>query len=342
MHPTRPIEEETSESSLKEAVDRYLAWQRTSGRKHPASAKALRPLAQSLQRWSFQTGPERPVKELTLPELEGYLHWLRGEHDFGDGPRAGVGEQTIKTQFTMIRAFLTWLRDRNYDLHASLFRGGKFAMSAPDVKEEKYDVYRPEELGLLWQATHEVDDKSNQYRNRAILAVLLGSGIRLGELANLDDADFTGDHLFIRESKNRRQRFVPITGVVQEAIRAYLARRRNQAPDPDGREPLFLGEGGVRLSEVGVTKVIQRLKKWADGGLQKPMVAGVHKFRHTYATFTLIKERNLKGGHNIWELKDRMGHKTLAITERYEHVLDPTIRIPSEWDRFIYVGNGRA
>lgn len=343
MHPRPTHEQETSASSLGEAVERYLSWQKTQGRKHPVTEKTLRPLRQSLTRWLSWHGSETPVKEFTLRNLEDYLAYLRGEHDFGDGvARPGLKDQSIKTQFSMLRAFLNRLGKWDYELHPSLFpRGGEFAMESPDVKKEFYDVYKPEELDQLRRAIGEVD-RGHRYRNYAIFAVLLGAGLRLGELANLDDEDFRGTELFIRDPKNREQRFVPITGVVQEAIREYKAKRGTVQRGAADREPLFWGEDGDRLSETGITKVIQRLKKYADGGRQKPMVAGVHKFRHSMATYTVIRERqHLPGGCNIWELSKRLGHKSIGITERYLHY-DPNLKVPESWGRFIYMSSGEG
>jgi integrase/recombinase XerC len=342
MHPRRTHEQETSASSLGEAVERYLTWQKTQGRKHPATDKTMRPLRQSLQRWLAWTDPKTPVKDFSLRNLEDYLTWLRDDHDFGDGKvRPGLGDQSIKTQFSMIRAFVNRLGKWDYSLHPSLFpRGGEFAMETPDVKKEFYDVYTPDELTRLWSAIGEVD-RGHRYRNYAIFAVLLGAGIRLGELANLRDEDFRGNELFIRDPKNREPRFVPITGLVQEAILEYKAKRGAVQRGAGEEEPLFWGEEGGGLSEPGITKVVQRLKKYADGGLTKPMVAGIHKFRHTYATYTVIRERQLKGECNIWELSKRMGHKSIAITERYLHY-DRNMKVPESWGRFIYIPSGEG
>lgn len=151
-------------------------------------------------------------------------------------------------------------------------------------------------------------------RDRAILELLYGSGLRVAELCGLDL-----EHLDLRSGrvrvlgKGRKQRQVPLGDQSVAALRAYLESARGvlMAKHPDGpdRFALFLNSRGNRLGPRGVR---ERMKRYAtERGL--PPVSP-HGLRHSFATHLL------DGGADLRTVQELLGHENLATTQIYTHV----------------------
>lgn len=159
------------------------------------------------------------------------------------------------------------------------------------------------------QAEAMVEDPSqggwHQQRNRAILELLYGSGLRVAELAALDLKDLLLDRglVRVRHGKGDKERQVPMGGAAERALASWLTLR---GVEPG---PLFLNRHARRLSARWMHKVAQQ------SGL-KAGVAGVHPhaLRHSCATHML------EGGADLRSIQEQLGHASLGTTQRYAHV----------------------
>jgi site-specific recombinase XerD len=149
-----------------------------------------------------------------------------------------------------------------------------------------------------------------------ILAVLYGTGIRRGELYNLNISDWnsTDQTLRIKSDKVNLERLFPVPGSLFPYLEAYLPQRQNLLLrlGVTEQEALFVGSRGQRLSGFSVSRAIQRLAEKAD----IPIVT-LHQFRHTCAS-DLLEE-----GLGLAEVQKVLGHATVATTVRYLHIADP-------------------
>jgi integrase/recombinase XerC len=149
-------------------------------------------------------------------------------------------------------------------------------------------------------------------RDTAVLALLYGCGLRLGEALALNRRDAPrsrGDEIatLVVMGKGRKQRAVPVLPVVAAAIEDYLAA----CPyDGDGETPLFRGARGARLSPRLVQLRLQQLR--ARLGL--PESATPHALRHSFATHLLA------GGGDLRTIQELLGHASLSTTQRYTDV----------------------
>ncbi len=152
-------------------------------------------------------------------------------------------------------------------------------------------------------------------RDRAILELLYGTGIRVSELCglNLDDFDFKHDSARVR-GKGRKERIVPFGAKAKEALEAYLGVRGQilaEAPEEE-REPmaLFLNYQGTRISTRSVGRMIDKyLKICADVHNISP-----HSLRHSFATHLL------SAGADLRAIQELLGHARLSTTQKYTHV----------------------
>ena len=141
-------------------------------------------------------------------------------------------------------------------------------------------------------------------RDTALLTLLYGCGLRLGEALALTGADLPEDEVLRVTGKGDKQRIVPMLPVVREAIDAYI----QASPYPVGpSQPLFRGARGGALNPGVVQRQVRRLR--AHLGL--PDSATPHALRHSFATHLL------QGGGDLRAIQELLGHASLSTTQRY-------------------------
>lgn len=149
-------------------------------------------------------------------------------------------------------------------------------------------------------------------RDRAILELLYGSGLRLGECvgALVSDLDLAQRMLFVRNGKGRKDRVVPITECAVVALDVYLRESRPELLRDTRQEALFLSKYGGGIAAHVVRGLLERHAKAA--GLRVRIYP--HLLRHTCATHLL------KGGADIRHIQELLGHARLETTALYAHV----------------------
>ena len=146
-----------------------------------------------------------------------------------------------------------------------------------------------------------------QARDAAILTLLWGAGLRLGEALGLNGEDMPQGDTLLVTGKGNKQRLVPILPVVREAIAAYV----KLCPYPIAAgTPLFYGARGKRLDPA----IVQKAMRAARRALNLPETATPHALRHSFATHLLA------GGGDLRTIQELLGHASLATTQRYTEV----------------------
>lgn len=148
-------------------------------------------------------------------------------------------------------------------------------------------------------------------RDRALLEVLYGTGVRVGELVGLRGRDLRLPSRTARiRGKGRVERDAPLTEAAARAVEAYLERRREAGVPLEPEGPVFLNARGGRLTDRSVRRVLDRwLREAAIARRVSP-----HTLRHTFATHLLA------GGADLRAIQELLGHKSLSTTQKYTHV----------------------
>lgn len=158
--------------------------------------------------------------------------------------------------------------------------------------------------------------KPAQLRDRAILEVLYGCGLRVSELCALDVDRVVGNEGFIIVlGKGGKERIVPFSGAASRATELYLEQGRPALAKGNTTSALFLNSRGGRLSRQSVFKMVQ--KTGLSIGIKN---LHPHSLRHSCATHML------EGGADLRIIQDMLGHSDISTTQIYTHVQRSHIR----------------
>lgn len=148
-------------------------------------------------------------------------------------------------------------------------------------------------------------------RNRAIVEVLYGSGLRVSELLNLKISNiYLEEGYMLVEGKGNKQRLVPISEEAVVQIKNWNLHR-NELSIKEGQEDyLFLNRSGRKLTRMSIFNLVKQLAERA--GIHKNV--SPHTFRHSFATHLL------ENGANLRVIQQLLGHESITTTEIYTHV----------------------
>jgi site-specific recombinase XerD len=265
------------------------------------------------------------IKNITLVSSE-HVQWFINYIKYRrNHTRAGaLSSSSINGIINAINSFATYLNST-----------GKYLLDVTPIREENNTsvttILSIEEVKALYEATfsvHRGDNMAIGQRDRAIIAIFYGCGLRReeGMSLNLADIDLDRKLLFVRKGKGNKQRYVPIAAKHVEDIRTYITEgrdwflyrhyaehynrkypQRKSIPDEDA---FFIGQHGQRMKSF-----YQRLEYMRDkAGIETHF--GLHTLRHSIATHLL------QSGMSIEEIARFLGHSSLDSTQIYTHIVN--------------------
>jgi len=183
-------------------------------------------------------------------------------------------------------------------------------IESPKTGRKLPDTLAVEEIDALISAINLSTNEGE--RNRAMLELLYGCGLRVSELVSLKISDLFFDEGFIKVTgKGNKQRFVPVGELSQKYIQIYRASIRSQITIKKGSEDtLFLNRRGNQLSRAMIFTIIKNLA--VAIGLHKKI--SPHTFRHSFATHLL------ENGADLRSIQLMLGHESITTTEVYLHL----------------------
>ncbi|MBY0355074.1 MAG: tyrosine-type recombinase/integrase, partial [Rickettsiales bacterium] len=149
-------------------------------------------------------------------------------------------------------------------------------------------------------------------RDKAILLLLYGCGLRVSEALNLNQVIIAqlGETIKIL-GKGQKERIIPLLPPIREAIKDYISECPFVTMSrPKASQPLFFGHKGKRLQAAIFQRQLQSLRQAFD----LPEFMTPHAFRHSFATHLLA------AGASLRDIQELLGHESLATTQRYTHV----------------------
>jgi site-specific recombinase XerD len=298
-------------TSLKSLVNGFVLTKQTEGK----SPRTVEFYSDNLKRFLWYASRRdwsddiRMLTEWHIREFLGYVgsekcRWgLEGNGS--ETSRIKVSQSTVHHYFVVLANFFSWMVREGFLAESPI---ANIKVAKPKVKVIK--PYTREEIGRMvavCDCDYETNAKFLGSRNKAIVLVLLDSGVRLSELIGMTLEDINTSNGNIRVmGKGSKERIVRIGKVAQKALWRYLMHR----PD-DGCQELWLSEEKRPLSCRGVQCLIRRLKERA--GIKGS--GSVHRFRHTFALNFLRVDKN------VFNLQYLLGHSELEMVRRYTATL---------------------
>ena len=272
---------------LAEIEDAYLADHR-SRNSSPKTIEHYRDTFKDLRRFLDATGRDATVEALTTATLQAFHTWLV-ETPIARPWRGSTvrSARSIQSRMKDLRAVLAWATEHEY-----LNKTPK--VTIPKVPQRLFPVFTDQELVTLFSCPHLTAKGDQGVRNRALVATLLDTGIRLAELVALQPADLLLDDGLLRVTgKGDKARMVPVSSGVSAYLREWLTVR--------GDEPGAL----FWLKRDGVKMVLRRIQR--ETGLHLHS----HKLRHTAAT------KLVRSGLDLHTVRRILGHNQLSTVEIY-------------------------
>jgi integrase/recombinase XerC len=240
-------------------------------------------------------GPRASLAGITAGDIRAHLSLLH---------RMKEKKSSISRKISSLRTFFRYLARRGW------IRGNPMeGISSPRGEKHLPVFLTVDEAFDLLEGPAEGDARG--LRDRAMLELLYGAGIRVSELTGLDreDVDLANGLIRVR-GKGRKERIVPFGTPAGKAVRDYLGAAVPAKPPSGAGTPLFLNRFGERLTARSVARILDRYL--AQRGIPKKI--GPHALRHSFATHLM------DGGADLRTIQELLGHESLSTTQKYTSV----------------------
>lgn len=243
----------------------------------------------------YLTTHEIPVDEAGHRHVRSYLAGLS---------EAGMEASSINRAISALRTYYKFLLREGLSTHnpMSLVKAMRTAKRLPVVVEEA-------KLCEMLDASEAFSDDFEGLRDRLVIELLFGTGIRLSELLAVHDTDVDSFQRTIRVlGKRSKERLVPMTTTLHGLYERYVDEKKSSFPD-NKPTPLIVTKEGKQ----GYPKLIYRIVTKYLSMLSSQQKKSPHVLRHTFATALLNK------GADLNAIKELLGHAGLAATQVYTH-----------------------
>ncbi|MGI6422254.1 MAG: site-specific tyrosine recombinase XerD [Syntrophomonadaceae bacterium] len=242
-------------------------------------------------------GPE----EITKQDIVAFLAWQ---------VNSGAEHSTIARSLSSIKTFYKYLV-----LDGLVAANPAGDLETPKIRRKLPRVLSVDEVDRLMEAPKVTLPLG--IRDRAMLELMYGTGVRVSELLSLqlDDINFTAGFLRCL-GKGRKERIIPVNQTASDWVQRYLARSRNLLSKSSQERALFLNARGKRMSRQGFFKILNAYAKAAE--IDKEVTP--HTLRHSFATHLL------ENGADLRAVQEMLGHSDISTTQIYTHLTRSRLR----------------
>ncbi len=241
------------------------------------------------------------LREVTADTLRYFIGEL---HDLG------IAERSQARIVSGMRSFFRFLSMEDY-----LNPDPTELLESPKTGLHLPEVLTLEEIDAMIAAIN--PDKAEASRDRAMMEVLYGCGLRVSELIGLEISKIYAEegYLVVR-GKGNKERMVPMSEAAVSALEDYFEDRSMLDVKPGCENTVFLNRRGRKLTRERIFQIVKSLAE--DAGIRKNI--SPHTLRHSFATHLL------EGGANLRAIQQMLGHETIATTQIYIHLDRSTLR----------------
>lgn len=284
---------------MREASIAFLKYLISEKRYSPHTVRAYRSDLEQFREFLIET-QNKPdpvcIEDITKEDIRLFLGGLI---------RHGMSKKSVARKLASLRAFFNFL------MKSDLLKANPtLTLISPKTEKHLPEFLREEEIITALEGIVENGDSIAQIRDKAILELFYGTGMRLSELVGLDlnNVDLTSGTVRVY-GKGGKERILPIGRNAAKSVKHYLSSRAEFHPF-QGNRALFLNRMGKRMSSRGIQNIV---KKWLTRVSEKNKLSP-HVLRHTFATHLLDHGADLKA------VKELLGHASLSTTQVYTHL----------------------
>ena len=246
---------------------------------------------------SIHTGSEVSIKylnDMKISDFRSFLSYLRNKD---------ISSTSIARIISSLKSFF------NYLLNTNLIEST--VVQSLRTPKQKKSLPRPISSELAIETIKHAQDMEKEkwigMRNKSILMLLYGCGLRISEALNLNFEDINENDYLIIKGKGNKERMVPLMDYVKNDIENYIHEcPKNFIKD----DPLFVGKRLDRLSPRIIQYVLEKIRH----NLSLPETATPHALRHSFATHLL------NSGGDLRTIQELLGHSSLSTTQKYTKV----------------------
>ena len=262
------------------------------------------------------------IKKLDVKHIKEHYHKLKERSNQRRG--GGLSNNHLNKHIQALRKFTDYLR-----------QVGRLTLPELQIKNEEADakqihVLTEEEIQLLFKVTYKTSlhyhrphynlsaaqVEAMQARDRAMLAIFYGCGVRRNEGVNIDvgDINFDRSMLHVRKGKNYKERFVPISKTSLKYLQDYIYDQRPEITQGSKTESLFISMRARRMDGQTMLLRLKYLQHQTENADLIEKEIGLHTLRHSIATHLL------QAGMELESIARFLGHSTLESTQIYTHL----------------------
>jgi integrase/recombinase XerD len=231
-------------------------------------------------------------------------------HFLSEEMESGVTNSTVARTFSSIKGFYKFMvREEYIELNPTS------DLETPKIRRKLPQVLSIEEVDKLMQQPDLLLPLG--LRDRAMLELMYGTGVRVSELLALQLEDINIMAGFLRcMGKGRKERIVPVNQTAINWVERYLAKSRNHLLRRNQERSLFLNAHGGKLSRQGFFKILAQYAE--KSGIKKEITP--HMLRHSFATHLL------ENGADLRAVQEMLGHADISTTQIYTHLSKSRLR----------------
>ena len=244
----------------------------------------------------------KPLETLTPQDINRYFFHLKQRKK--QRRTGAISINYLHKHLQAIKQFSRYLRETEQgDFETDII--------LPEQKRNLKDILTKEEIRQLYTAC---EASPIGLRDRAMLSIFYGCGLRRNEGVELDTTDFLTEKnmLYVRKGKNYKERYVPITEEIKQDLQEYLVYGRGSYLKDFNNTAFFISERGARITGQSLILRLKRLLSKAE--ITKE--AGLHSLRHSIATHLL------QSGMRLQNIARFLGHESLESTQIYTHIVN--------------------
>jgi integrase/recombinase XerC len=286
-----PHEAPAANPRLEKGITKFLDSLR--GERH-ASSHTLRAYGNELRRFAAYVGPELDWKDVDHVLIRGFLSHLHGN---------GLSKVSVARALAAVRSLFKWLAREGV-----VRQNPAKLVATPRLPKKLPRVPTLEEMNTVLD--HEMPENAAfPERDRAMLELLYGCGLRNSELVGIELGDVEdANGVILVRGKGKKQRYVPLEGAAAEALRAYRAARQQLLAELScNTRRLFINRRGGPLTTRSVARIVKQIA--VAKGL--PPDVHPHTLRHAFGTHMLSEGADLRA------IQELLGHERLSTTQRY-------------------------